>query len=284
MIKIFIGTSANNDDTPAEQVLEATIRRYASEPVEIIWMRQSDDITSIYHGWNTLTWGTQFSGFRWVIPHACNFKGRAIYLDVDMLNFRDIAELFNTDMNGNALLIKRNENGNGWLSSVMLIDCEKIKPLMPSLDVIKQWNNINKPDGIIKAFEGAIGELDARWNMRDNHPLDIDDTWILHYTTIPTQPWKPKRAHTRKDLYDLWHKEYDKIMNKYLIRFNKTRGQTGRGSVDHVWRVFENGNEFLCKHIQINVPVNDERTGDDWNIACSGTMSIDKETSTIVIL
>ena len=73
-------------------------------------------------------------------------------------------------------------------------------------------------------------------------------------------------------------------MNKYLIRFNKTRGNPGRGSVDHVWRVFENGHEFLCKHIQINVPVNDERTGDDWNIACSGTMSIDKETSTIVIL
>ena len=29
-------------------------------------------------------------------------------------------------------------------------------------------------------------------------------------------------------------------MNKYKIRFNKTRGQQGRGTVDHVWRVFEN--------------------------------------------
>ena len=30
-------------------------------------------------------------------------------------------------------------------------------------------------------------------------------------------------------------------MNKYHIRFNKSRGQPGRGSMDHVWRVFENG-------------------------------------------
>lgn len=72
-------------------------------------------------------------------------------------------------------------------------------------------------------------------------------------------------------------------MNKYLIRFNKSRGQPNRGSVDHVWRVFENGKEFLCKHIKINVSCQSERTGEDWNIACEGTMSVDKETSTITI-
>lgn len=73
------------------------------------------------------------------------------------------------------------------------------------------------------------------------------------------------------------------MKNKYLIRFNKSRGQPGRGTPDHVWRVFENGKEFLCKHIKINAPVHDERTNDDWNICCYGTMTIDKETSTISI-
>jgi hypothetical protein len=72
-------------------------------------------------------------------------------------------------------------------------------------------------------------------------------------------------------------------MNKYLIRFNKTRGMPGRGTVDHVWRVFENGKEYLFKHIQINVPCHDERTGEDWNMACTGLMTIDRETSTGVI-
>lgn len=72
-------------------------------------------------------------------------------------------------------------------------------------------------------------------------------------------------------------------MNKYLIRFNKSRGQPGRGTIDHVWRVFENGKEFLCKHVKINVPSYSEQTGEDWNIACEGFMHIDKESSTITI-
>ena len=47
-----------------------------------------------------------------------------------------------------------------------------------------------------------------------------------------------------------------------MIRFNKSRGNPGRGTKEHVWRVFENGKEFLCKHIQINVPAHDEVSTD----------------------
>lgn len=72
-------------------------------------------------------------------------------------------------------------------------------------------------------------------------------------------------------------------MNKYLIRFNKTRGQNGRGSLDHVWRVFENDKEYLFKHIKVNVPIWDETDGKDWNIACNGFMTIDRDTSTAII-
>ena len=72
-------------------------------------------------------------------------------------------------------------------------------------------------------------------------------------------------------------------MNKYLIRFNKSRGMPGRGTVDHVWRVFENGKEYLCKNVKINVHSYSEQSGNDWNIACEGYMEIDKETSSIII-
>jgi hypothetical protein len=72
-------------------------------------------------------------------------------------------------------------------------------------------------------------------------------------------------------------------MSKFLIRFNKSRGQEGRGSFDHVWRVFEDGKEYLVKHIKIDVPVCDEKDGFDWNIACEGTLILDRETSTAII-
>lgn len=72
-------------------------------------------------------------------------------------------------------------------------------------------------------------------------------------------------------------------MNKYLIRFNKNRGQPGRGSVDHAWRVFENGKEHLAKHVRIQVPSWSETSGPDWNIACKGRMLFFIDSETIVI-
>jgi hypothetical protein len=70
---------------------------------------------------------------------------------------------------------------------------------------------------------------------------------------------------------------------KYAIRFNKSRGQPNRGSLDHVWRVFEDGKEYLFKNVQINVPSHSERDGEDWNIVCQGVMVIDRSTSTATI-
>ena len=74
-------------------------------------------------------------------------------------------------------------------------------------------------------------------------------------------------------------------MNKYLIRFNKSRGMQGRGTYDHVWRVFENDKEYLFKHVQLNVPSYSEKssTSEDWNIACQGYMVIDRENSIAII-
>jgi hypothetical protein len=74
-------------------------------------------------------------------------------------------------------------------------------------------------------------------------------------------------------------------MNTYQIRFNKTRGMEGRGSMDHVWRVFENSKEFLFKNLDIAVPVKSEKdeNGVDYNITCTGYMTIDRDTSTAII-
>lgn len=72
-------------------------------------------------------------------------------------------------------------------------------------------------------------------------------------------------------------------MNKYLIRFNKSRGQPGRGSIEHVWRVFENGQEVLARHVRIEVPSWSESSGEDWNIACVGKMLFFDDTDTVVI-
>jgi hypothetical protein len=74
-------------------------------------------------------------------------------------------------------------------------------------------------------------------------------------------------------------------MNKYSIRFNQSRGQPGRGSTEHVWRVFENGKEYLFKNFVLNVPSSSEKdsVSDNWNVTCQGVMTIDRDTSTAII-
>lgn len=77
------------------------------------------------------------------------------------------------------------------------------------------------------------------------------------------------------------------MTQKFKIRFNKTRGQPGRGTIDHVWRVFdENGKEWLAKGIVVeSAPVRGEKdaSGADWNMVCEGEMRVDRETSVITI-
>lgn len=74
---------------------------------------------------------------------------------------------------------------------------------------------------------------------------------------------------------------------KFRIRFNRSRGQPGRGTPEHVWRVFdETGKEWLCKHVILSVPSSSEKEQDseDWNIVCTGQMQIDKQSSTITFV
>ena len=72
-------------------------------------------------------------------------------------------------------------------------------------------------------------------------------------------------------------------MAHFEIRYNQTRGQPGRGTVDHVWRVFEDGKEYLTKNVEINVPCRGEKTGNDWSVVCDGALTLDRETSTAII-
>jgi len=74
-------------------------------------------------------------------------------------------------------------------------------------------------------------------------------------------------------------------MNKYRIRFNKSRGQEGRGTIDHVWRVFEGNKEYLVKNFKLNVLSESEAevNGADWNLVCYGYLTLDRDTSTAII-
>ena len=74
---------------------------------------------------------------------------------------------------------------------------------------------------------------------------------------------------------------------KFRIRYNKSAGQPGRGSVDHKWRVFdENNKEHLCKKVVLKglAWTEQDPNGVDWNMVSEGEIHIDRENSIITIL
>lgn len=207
MIKIFVGTSANGEDAEAELTLEYTLKKHSSQPIEITWMRQTKDTTSIWGGWKTNEWHTPFSGFRWAIPTACNFEGRAIYMDVDMVCLKDIAGLFNDVIDDNhAMKVKM--YGGRHEYSVILFDNAKCKDVLPSLDDLRTTKQIAL--AVPQQIKKYVGVLNPIWNVLDGEGYKIEDMGILHYTRMPSQPWKPKwfkgqtAPHHRQELADLW--------------------------------------------------------------------------------
>ena len=100
MIRVFAGTGTGTDDYEAEIRLEHSQKKNSSEEVEVIFMRNDKDPDNFFGNFNQKGWFTPFTGLRWAISEYCNFEGRAIYMDTDQVNFRDISELYNMDLHG----------------------------------------------------------------------------------------------------------------------------------------------------------------------------------------
>lgn len=204
MVKIFIGTSANGEDEIAEKTLVYSLEKHSSEPLEIIFMRNKED--GFMGKFSAGKWATPFSDLRWAIPEYCDFKGRALYMDVDQLNLKDISLLYNIDLKGKAIACRPQR------CCVMVMDCEKLKSFILPVSKIKEM-----PSYTYKAFGNLTAkkertDIDARWNCMDGEGRAIDDIWHLHFTNMATQPWhpswikRPAKNHLRIDLVNLWTK------------------------------------------------------------------------------
>jgi len=79
-IKIFVGCAPNYEDAESQAVLEWSIRKHASQPVEITWMMLSNDPETLFTQWETNKWSTPFSGLRWAVPELCDFKWQGYLL------------------------------------------------------------------------------------------------------------------------------------------------------------------------------------------------------------
>ncbi len=200
-MRIFIGT--DDSQILAAKTLEHSIRKHATRPVQVIHMRNLHypKITN-----PNVKLGTSFSLARFKIPELAGFEGRAMYCDADMQVFGDISELWELPFESQSVLCTRQDyvpdawKGNpafspGRQMSVMLLDCDRLKwdidKIVSDLNAATYTYKQLMTDLCIVPEAGIRDDLDPGWNCLEYY--DPETTKLLHYTNVPTQPWKSDR-------------------------------------------------------------------------------------------
>jgi hypothetical protein len=158
---------------------------------------------------------TEFSNYRWLIPQLCGYRGRAIFLDSDMVCLADIGELFDADMGGCDMLAKAEayKGENSWGMSNILFDCERCRfPLEEIFEDVDagRYSNTDFHQMTPRFLERRayrLGPIDPVWNS-----FDICDagTKLIHFTNLRTQPWKFP-GHVHEDLWFRWFNEARRV-------------------------------------------------------------------------
>lgn len=175
---------------------------------------------------------TEFSLYRYLIPQLCDYNGKAIYIDSDIVCLNDIGELFDTSMAGADFLARRADtSGTGhWGLSVMLIDCEKCRfDLERIIDEIAaglysmtdfSWMSPR----FLAHHSYTIGQLDPMWNQFDQWD---HRTKLIHYTNLDTQPWRfPNHPYG-----ELWFTYLREAMSAGYVTANDIRLSRIRGYI-----------------------------------------------------
>ncbi len=187
MIEIFIGCAANHEDAESQAVLEWTIRKHSSQPVDITWMKLSRCDKCYFGGWDTQLWATPFSGFRWAIPEMCNFEGKAIYMDSDVIVMDDISKLWNQDIPGESFLLGK---GDGqWRICVSMFDCAKAKQYLSQIhEQKKDPRHHGKMGSLLRRRPELVSQFEGNWNCLDRELKNEPDPKAIHYTDMRSQP------------------------------------------------------------------------------------------------
>ena len=228
-INLYVGTSANGDDAEAEMALEWSVHRNTKRKVKIHWMSPTTDPYSLWHDWNMTRWATPFSGFRWSVPEANGFKGRAIYADNDVLFLGDIEELLNTPIEDGHVLAYR---GMGRFC-VTVFDCEAAAEVFHDVQDMKLDEKFHGKMAYNIEHRDLGSKFDPSWNILDGETRALSDIKGLHFTDMSTNPafaisrWRlstkdwqdrwpgrthwydgPIRTHRRQDVVDCFNRYY----------------------------------------------------------------------------
>lgn len=181
MNTIVIGSS--REQKLPSLVLEYTIHKYASSPVQVL---HSYDLKMEEPKKPELRSRTGFSFVRFKIPAMVGYQGLAAYLECDQLVFRDVKDLFAVPFNGATVLRPANQ------AAVLLLDCNRLKWDLPAiladLDAGKFTYKQLMENICIEAPGNIRKTIPETWNSLEK--FIHGQTALLHYTQMDIQPWR----------------------------------------------------------------------------------------------
>ena len=231
-VDIFVG--ADRSQAMAIAVLEHSIRRHTDLEVRV---RSLADLAlpeprDIRQGSRT-----NFSFARFAIPALAGRKGRALYLDADMLVFRDIGELWSIPFEGATVVIQEELPEQAAVHktgaptrrvkqcSVMLIDCARagwdVGEIVAGLDGRYTYEELMFELCILPEREIRYA-VPFVWNSLEHFD---GQTRLLHYTDMDTQPWvSPENRNG-----PLWLNEVRLMVQKGALTLEQLRGEIELG-------------------------------------------------------
>ena len=195
-LDIFVGT--DRSQMLAVSVLEFSIKRHTSHAVRVAPLIDLDlpEPKDIRQGSRT-----NFSFSRFAIPELKGYQGTGLYLDADMLVFRDISDIWRIPRGDAKILIQGDLGGVGHVQkdgapaqrkkqcSVMLMDCARLDWHAPSiiagLDGQYNYEQLMSEMCILDEKDVAYA-LPFKWNSLEHFD---ETTCLIHYTDMKTQPW-----------------------------------------------------------------------------------------------
>ena len=224
-VRIFVG--AHETERLAYRVLEYSIRRHTDLPVE---MRTIDNSLAPTPKDDRFLPYTNFSYGRFAIPKEAGYQGRAIYMDSDMVVFRDIAEIWEMPFDGAKIMVEEiteQTKGSGRLTAVMVMDCGAldwdVEKIMEGLGVDYDYSDLISVYPLLQ--DGELQDrLPLGWNSLDEL---TSKTRLLHYTKIKTQPW----VYPCHPLGYVWTDELKLMLGSGALSEQDVRDEVTKGHV-----------------------------------------------------
>ncbi len=220
MLRIFIGWDSR--EAECADILAYTLRKHSTIPLDIQYLNLHElDFSRPQDPKQS----TEFTYTRFLVPALCGFKGKAVFMDCDMVCLGDIKELDDLDLTGLALRVVQHDyqptattkmDGQAqtvyprknW-SSLMLMNCEKLELWSKECVQTQTGAYLHRFEDIP---DDQIDEIPNTWNTLDW--MD-EDSKLIHFTS--GGPWFEEcKDHPFADVWNGACAEYRAQKNDFL--------------------------------------------------------------------